>query len=426
MSCRPGPLVFAVAIGSLVLGMSHSGARSSHAQSSAPSSSGPRVRTLLPSTVGQVGGVAVDRLGYVYVADFRESVWKVTPEGTATVFATGLYGASGNAIDADGNLLQSSFHGGTVTRIDRHGHQEIVARGLAGPVGVAADPNGGFFVCNCRGNHIARVDADGTVSTFAEGDLFNCPNGITRAPDGRLFVVNYSDARMLEIQADGTARLFATIPGGGNGHVAVARGALYVTSFQGHRLYRVGFDGEVTHLAGTGALGELDGPAAEAAFSWPNGIAAGPLGDRLYVNDWLNRTPPNIEAPPEPRFTVRQIQLPSFADLVSAALAEGGIEAMEARYRAWKDDPATGGVYTEIMINVLAYQLMGSGNLEAAVRLFTLNTESYPSSANVWDSLAEAHMKAGRNAEAIRFYEKSLTLNPGNANATKMLETLRP
>jgi hypothetical protein len=34
-------------------------------------------------------------------------------------------------------------------------------------------------------------------------------------------------------------------------------------------------------------------------------------------------------------------------------------------------------------------------------------------------------MKAGENDRAIEFYQKSLELNPGNSNATTMLETLR-
>ena len=40
---------------------------------------GTRVRTVVDSVEGGVGGVAVDRLGAIYVADFRETVWKVEP-----------------------------------------------------------------------------------------------------------------------------------------------------------------------------------------------------------------------------------------------------------------------------------------------------------------------------------------------------------
>src|SRR5438105_13716604 len=36
------------------------------------------------------GGVTVDALGNIYVADFGEIVWKITPEGKRDVFASGL------------------------------------------------------------------------------------------------------------------------------------------------------------------------------------------------------------------------------------------------------------------------------------------------------------------------------------------------
>jgi len=385
---------------------------------------GARVLTVGDTLVGAVGGVAVDGIGTIYVADFAETVYKIRPDGRASVFATGLYGASGNAIDPQGNLYQSSFAGNYVTKIDRQGRQEIVAEGLQGPVGVAI-ADGELFVCNCRANTIARVSAAGEVTTFAESPLFNCPNGITRAPSGDLYVVNFSDGRMLEVTPDGGVSELATLPGGGNGHVTFARGSLYATSFMGHRVYRVSLDGEVTLIAGTGARGETDGPALEATFSWPNGIAASPQGDRLYINDYINRTPPTMPIPPVPKSTLRVVRLVSLSDRMAAAFESGGVDAMAEAYHAWKSDPATAGVFTEVEVNQYGYRLMGGGQLDAALRVFELNAESYPTSWNVWDSLAEAHLRSGNDAKAIELYEKSLELNPANTNATQMLERLR-
>ena len=56
----------------------------------------------------QVGGVTIDLVGNIYVADFGDLVWKITPEGERQVFASGLHGASGNAIDNEGHRLQSN------------------------------------------------------------------------------------------------------------------------------------------------------------------------------------------------------------------------------------------------------------------------------------------------------------------------------
>jgi len=129
---------------------------------------------------GAVGGVAVDALGYVYVADFRNAVWRLSPDGTLTKHADGLYGASGNAIGPLGHLFQSSFNGNYVSRISRTGEVETwVDEGLSGPVGIAAAPDGSLYVVNCNAGSVARIAPDRTVSDFARHDAMACPNGIT-------------------------------------------------------------------------------------------------------------------------------------------------------------------------------------------------------------------------------------------------------
>jgi cytochrome c-type biogenesis protein CcmH/NrfG len=49
----------------------------------------------------------------------------------------------------------------------------------------------------------------------------------------------------------------------------------------------------------------------------------------------------------------------------------------------------------------------------------------YPQSGNVYDSLGEAHMRAGQKELAIQNYEKSLQLDPKNQNAVEMLKKLK-
>lgn len=56
----------------------------------------------------QVGGVTVDAVGNLYVADFGDIVWKIPPEGQLQVFVQGLYGSSGNAIDPHGISTNST------------------------------------------------------------------------------------------------------------------------------------------------------------------------------------------------------------------------------------------------------------------------------------------------------------------------------
>ena len=155
----------------------------------------------------QVGGVTADMVGDLYVADFGDTVWKITMEGERRIFATGLYGSSGNAIDAQGNLLQANFYGDSITKIDRKGEAQPFASGLSGPVGVTVDrKTGEVYVANCRGNSVARIAADGTVTPFAKSDLFKCPNGIAFDGAGNLYTVNFRDNRMLKIDPRAACR----------------------------------------------------------------------------------------------------------------------------------------------------------------------------------------------------------------------------
>jgi sugar lactone lactonase YvrE len=64
-------------------------------------------------------------------------------------------------------------------------------------------------------------------------------------------------------------------------------GSLVVADFGGHRVCKVTRDGKVSVLAGAGAKGHRDGPAAQALFNAPHAVAALPDGDVL-VADTLN------------------------------------------------------------------------------------------------------------------------------------------
>src|SRR5438552_1537719 len=239
-----------------------------------------------------VGGVTVDAIGNIYVADFGETVWKITPDGKRHEFASGLYGASGNAIDNEGNLLQSNFYGNSITKIDRKGQmQPFVTSGLSGPVGIAINKQtGDVYVANCRGNSIAKIARDGTVSSFAKSDLFKCPNGISFDREGNLYVVNFRDNKMLKVDPKGSVTLFATVSEKGLGHLCFKEDRFYVTAFESHEIYEVTLDGTVRRILGNGTRGIVDGDGAKARLSFPNGIAFNPWGRRLYINEYVNDT----------------------------------------------------------------------------------------------------------------------------------------
>ena len=98
-------------------------------------------------------------------------------------------------------------------------------------------------------------------------------------------------------------------------------------------------------------------------------------------------------------------------------------EALDA-YRKIKAATPQDAVVEEARLNGLGYNLMGRRKLQEAIAIFKLNTELYPKSANVYDSLAEAYMNNGDKDLAILNYRKTLEMNPNNKEAVEALKKL--
>ncbi|HET6932706.1 MAG TPA: DUF2306 domain-containing protein [Candidatus Acidoferrum sp.] len=125
---------------------------------------------------------------------------------------------------------------------------------------------------------------------------------------------------------------------------------------------------------------------------------------------------PNVKAGLDPR--------KSIAQTLSATMASSGIEAAEKQYHDLKASAAASYNFDENELNGLGYRLIRRKKFKEAIRIFQLNVEAYPKSANTYDSLAESYMDDGENAPAIANYQKSLQLNPKNRNAEVMLQKL--
>jgi tetratricopeptide (TPR) repeat protein len=76
-------------------------------------------------------------------------------------------------------------------------------------------------------------------------------------------------------------------------------------------------------------------------------------------------------------------------------------------------------------MNELGNNLLARNDTKTAIEIFKVNTEQYPTSGDVWDSLAEAYYKTGDRETAIKDYEKSIALDPNNENGKKMLRKIK-
>lgn len=81
-------------------------------------------------------------------------------------------------------------------------------------------------------------------------------------------------------------------------------------------------------------------------------------------------------------------------------------------------------IIDEAAINQFGYTMLSAGNYELALTLFKCNVKTYPESSNAYDSLGEAYMNVGDNANAVKNYKKSLELNPANKNAEDQIKKL--
>ena len=367
---------------------------------------------------GAVGGVVSDALGYVYVADFRNALWRLSPDGELSLFADGFYGASGNAVGPMGYIYQSSFNGNYVSRISRTGDVETLAsEGLAGPVGIAVAPDRNAYVVNCTGGFVARITPEGTVTEFARSPLMACPNGITFDDRGDLYVVNFNNTKVLKVDQAGVVTEFADVPGaGGNGHITFARGAFFVTKFRANQVLRLGRDGSVRVLAGTGQAGTEDGPAVSATFTRPNGISVGPRGHTLWVNDLVSGQGLGIGVS---RVALRRIRLATLPDVLAGLDPSAGVDAVRSAYTDYHASRPDEDTSAEAVTQ--GYQWMSSGRIQQAIALFALNAESFPDNAAAWFHLGESYRYTGQNDLAAEHYRKALTLQPEYPQASARL-----
>lgn len=209
---------------------------------------------------------------------------------------------------------------------------------FADPFGVAVDREGNIYVADAaNSNRVRRVTPEGRVNTLAGGAeegfrdghgaaaYFNTPSGLALDREGNLYVADTANNRVRKIDpagrvttlaGDGTAgwRDGAGAKAQFNGPVGVAvdeAGNVYVADTYNDRVRQITPDGEVRTLAGGGEPGYRDGPAVEALFDTPCGVAVG-AGGTVFVADTGNHRVRRIS--PDGQVTTLSIKLADGAE----------------------------------------------------------------------------------------------------------------
>ena len=235
----------------------------------------------------------------------------------------------------DGNRQRALNHAQSISTVAGtglpgfNGDGDLATRAqLSTPRGVALGPDGSLYIADAGNSRIRRVSPDGIITTVVgtgtqgfSGDggpaiqaQLNNPIGIAVGPEGSLYIANgdvegadNGNSRIRRVGPDG---IITTVAGtgtlgfsGDGGPAAQAQlnspfgvalgpdGSLYIADAGNRRIRRVAPDGIITTVVGAGTQGSSGdgGPAIQAELNRPIGVALGPDGS-LYISDFLNQS----------------------------------------------------------------------------------------------------------------------------------------
>ena len=108
----------------------------------------------------------------------------------------------------------------------------------------------------------------------------------------------------------------------------------------------------------------------------------------------------------------------------TALTSPGGVERARQIFKEQRASNPELVLFPEGEANLHGYSLLQAGNVKDAIAVFELNVEAYPTSANTYDSLADAHLAAGNREDALRFSEKALEMLPADKAAPEEFKQL--
>ncbi|MGP8217270.1 MAG: T9SS type A sorting domain-containing protein [Bacteroidia bacterium] len=252
-------------------------------------------------------GVAIDASGNIYIADYEnDRIRKVNTSGIISTFAgTGTAGSSGD--------------GGNATAAE-----------LYEPMEVAIDIAGNVYIADYGNNRIRKVNTSGIISTIAGNGTagstgnggnataaeLNSPMGVAVDVYGNIYIADYNNNIIRIVNSSGIIKTIAgTGTGGlsgnynGDGIAATAAnldepgavsldasGNIYISDFLNNRIREINTSGIINTVAGNGTANYSGdgGPATAAeinlwaAFNYRGGGVVVDASNNIYIGDYDN------------------------------------------------------------------------------------------------------------------------------------------
>ena len=249
------------------------------------------VSTLAPAGSGMDDAMLLDSAGNIYSASYDNGIiYRTTPTGQTSVFATGFSAANGLEWDHLGNLVVCDNTGTGIYKIAPDTTISLFVP-MVNSSGVIKDPlSDTLYVTQYVGNTIWKIAPDTTQIMVAQGNGLDGPVGLAWDENNDLLVGNFNNSQVYKIDRAGNMSLIGTYTGGGRlGFIVYKDGYIYGTSFTSHRIYRMDTLGNTQLVAGS-LGGQVDGPALSARFNRPNGIIFSPGKDSLYITDYGSKS----------------------------------------------------------------------------------------------------------------------------------------
>ena len=301
-----------------------------------------------PATAAELHGpqsVVVDASGAVFIADWNNRrIRRIHPDGTIHTVA----GLVGGRVDSGGPALESRLTlplditptlDGSLLIVEQSARR---VRALVPVAGAAASqstadaqpaetadpqapdtqaapaayvppapalPSGAPMAVDLVAEIFAGTGASGNAADgeFRLNAAFGAPRGIALDGIGRLLIADTANHRIRRVEPDGTLSVVAGTgePGdAGDGHAATlaqlnrpsalvvdSQGAMYVADSGNFRIRKVDPDGVITTFAGgtQPGVGGDGGPARDAQFTEPTGLALAPDGSLFVVDSPVHR-----------------------------------------------------------------------------------------------------------------------------------------